>query len=269
MPSRRKPTSTRQKKADQQLRRAIKRGDVPPPELKKSTNPRRKQRIGPTGRPISGPSESAAVQSARKLQSAFVKVSSKFLEETKILASNLPLSRPIPDSKAVFQLADQSRDDLPILISPKRPKWRYDQSKLEVERNEEGVFKKWLSQTDEAIEQWQSRTLPEGSQMPHSTSHFERNLEVWRQLYVYLHLPAKQTSHFIGADGVSQKFHKSSLSYLIPVVQSCICHRHFLPILEIGKLFLSLQKLIYRGMSAYKHGSSISTNTILIHASSK
>src|SRR5258708_11452052 len=179
MPSRRKPTSTRQKKADQQLKHAIKRGDVPPPEVKKSTNTRRKQRIGPTGRPISGPSEAGAsntVQAARKLQSAFVKVSSEFLEETKTLASNLPLFRPIPDSNAVFRLPD--RDDLPTLISPKRPKWRYEQSKLEVERNEEGIFKKWLLQTDDAIEQWKARPPPEGSGMPNAISHFERNLEV-------------------------------------------------------------------------------------------
>ena len=237
MPSRRKPTSTRQKKADQQLKRAIKRGDVPPPEIKKSTNTRRKQRIGPTGRPISGPSETNTVQSARKLQSAFVKVSSDFLEETKTLASNLPLLRPIPVSKAIFQLTDQTH--LPIVISPKRPKWRYDQSKLEVERNEEGVFKKWLSQTDDAIAQWQSRALPEGSRMPHSTSHFERNLEVWRQLYVHIYPPSQYDSYCIDADGVSPKSHKSSLSYLIHVVQSCIFHHHFPPILEIGRLYLS------------------------------
>src|SRR5580765_5241224 len=112
MPSRRKPTSARQKKADQQFRRAIKRGDVPPPEVKKSANTRRKQRIGPTGRPISGPSiAGSAVQSPRNLQSAFMKVSSKFLEDTKVLASNLPLLRPIPDSRAALQLADQSQED--------------------------------------------------------------------------------------------------------------------------------------------------------------
>jgi hypothetical protein len=184
MPSRRKPTSTRQKKADQQLRRAIKRGDVPPQEVKRSISARRKQKFGPGPSPV--------VQSARILQSAFVKTSPKFLEETKTLASNLPLLRPIPDSRAVLQLADHGPDDaFPILNCPKRPKWRYDQSKLEVERNEEGIFRKWLSQTDEAIDHWQSRALPEGSRMPHSTSHFERNIEVWRQLYVCIHLLAQ------------------------------------------------------------------------------
>lgn len=183
MPSRRKPTSTRQKKADQQLRRAVKRGDVPPPEAKKSTNAHRKQRVGPTGRPIFSPSATnSTVESARKLQSAFVKVSPEFLEETKNLASTLPLFRPIPDSKAVLQYPE----DFPILICPKRPKWRYEQSKLEVERNEEGVFKKWILQTNEAIEQWQSRALTGESHIPRSTSHFERNIEVWRQLYVCL-----------------------------------------------------------------------------------
>lgn len=184
MPPRRKPTSTRQKKADQQLRRAIKRGDVPPPEVKKVTG-HRKRRIGPTGRPIAGSSDTAAVEAARRLQSSFVKVSQKFLEDTKVLASNTPLSRPVPDGQSVFHLLDRNPEDaIGTLTCPKRPKWRYDQSKLEVERNEEGVFKKWLAQTDEAIEEWQRELIPEGSPMPRSTSYFERSLEVWRQLYV-------------------------------------------------------------------------------------
>jgi len=185
MPPRRKPTSTRQKKADQQLRRAVKRGDVPPPETKKVTTHRKRRRIGPTGRPIASSSDTAAVEAARKLQSAFVIISQKFLEDTKALASNVPLSRPVPDDKSVFHLLDRNREDaLGALTSPKRPKWRYDQSKLEVERNEEGIFKKWLAQTDEAIEEWQTEHMPEDSPMPRSTSYFERSLEVWRQLYV-------------------------------------------------------------------------------------
>lgn len=265
MPSRRKPTSTRQKKADQQLRRAIKRGDVPPPDVKKSANARPKLKIGPTGRPISGPS---TVQSARKLQSTFVKLPSKFLDETKALASNLPLFRPIPDEKALLQLQiDQIPQD--HLSCPKRPKWRYDQSKLEVERNEEGVFRKWLSQTDEVIQEWQSRPPPEGSRMPHSTSHFERNLEVWRQLYVIIHLLAQEIYHLLGIDGVSQKSPKSSLSSLIPVVHSYIFHHHFPPILKTERQFLFSRKSIFQVTFAYKHGSNIFANIIPIRASCK
>ncbi|KAF9535676.1 hypothetical protein CPB83DRAFT_779796 [Crepidotus variabilis] len=184
MPPRRKPTSTRQKKADQQLKRAIKRGDVEAPDPKKPAH-NRKRRTGPTGRPIAGASDNAAViESARRLQSAFVKVSDKFLEDTKSLASNISLVRPVPDEKAVFHhFAQAGEDGLDVLTCPRRPKWRYDQTKKEVEKNEEGIFKKWLQQTDDAIEKWQDQPVPAGSSMPRSASYFERNLEVWRQLW--------------------------------------------------------------------------------------
>lgn len=199
MPPRRKPTSTRQKKADQQLRRAIKRGDAPPPEVKKSSKSRK---TGPTGRPIAGrSSDTNAVKSVKKLQSTFVNLPQNFLEESKILASNLTLLRPVPDERAVFHLFDQELEEraLEILTCPKRPKWRYDQSKLEVERNEEGLFERWLAQTDAAIERWQNSDDPKtsSSPMPRSTSYFERNLEVWRQLYVtYVLSCITQTSLF-------------------------------------------------------------------------
>lgn len=214
MPPRRKPTSTRQKKAEQQLRRAIKRGDLPPPEAQKSANPRRNPKKGPTGRLIAGrSSDTNAVDSVRKLQSTFVKLPQKFLEESKILASNLLLLRPLSDEKAVFHLFDQKGEDAPdILTCPKRPKWRYDQSKLEVECNEEGLFKKWITQTDSAIERWQNSDAPKTSPMPTSTSYFERNLEVWRQLYVNK-LSLVSFSSFLATDGALQKFLKLSSSF--------------------------------------------------------
>ena len=185
MPARRKPTSTRQKKADQQLKRAIKRGDVPPPEPKKHPH-HRKPKIGPSGN-----SDKALVESARKLQSAFIKLPPKYLEETKLLASTLPLYRPIPIEKATFKSFHIEADlQTVVLTCPKRPKWKFDMSKLEVERNEEGVFKKWLAQTDQLLEEWQNReeqnpgNITTSAQL-RSPSYFERNLEVWRQLYVW------------------------------------------------------------------------------------
>lgn len=75
-------------------------------------------------------------------------------------------------------------------------------SKKEVEMNEEGLFKKWLSQTDAALTDWCSVTGPQQdsvqnigqksevqqpsvpAEMPRAPTSFERNLEVWRQLYV-------------------------------------------------------------------------------------
>ena len=199
MPARRKPTSTRQKKADQQLKRAIKRGDVPPPEAKK--NPHRKPKIGP----MRNLDNAVLVESARKLQSAFIKLPPKYLEETKLLASTLPLYRPIPVEKATFK-PFHIEADFPtvVLTCPKRPKWKFDMSKLEVERNEEGVFKKWLAQTDQLLEEWQnlreeqnSGNITTGAAQLRSPSYFERNLEVWRQLYVWrnIHIAVFSLKH--------------------------------------------------------------------------
>ena len=63
-------------------------------------------------------------------------------------------------------------------------------SKLEVERNEEGIFKKWLAQTDQFLDDWQNREqnpddITTATAQLRSPSYFERNLEVWRQLYVW------------------------------------------------------------------------------------
>ncbi|KAG6837674.1 hypothetical protein H0H93_004950 [Arthromyces matolae] len=202
---RRKPTSTRQKKADTQLKRAIKRGDVAPPEPQKKTR-RPKVRRGPTGSIIgsaSDPTHAAAAQAARRLQSSFLKLSPKFLEETNSLASKLPLCRPIQNTKTVYSPGPMLSENK--LTCPRRPKWHFDMSKKEVEHNEEGVFKKWIDQTDGLVFDWQNEsnsqlqgpvaqndnecilsdenTEKEPDEMPRSTTYFERNLEVWRQLW--------------------------------------------------------------------------------------
>ena len=190
MPARRKPTSTRQKKADIQLKRAIKRGDVPAPSEPKR-HPKLRRR-GPTGNIIGSPVSDPAIQAARRLQSAFITLPPKFLEETKSLASSLPLPRPILPEVAVF--ADAVDLNGIALSCPRRPKWNFNMSKKEVEHNEEGVFKKWLEETDSVIQKWQNneeskasdedRSTPKPSMMPRAPTIFERNLEVWRQLYV-------------------------------------------------------------------------------------
>uniref|UniRef100_A0A8H8CQF2 Guanine nucleotide-binding protein-like 1 n=1 Tax=Psilocybe cubensis TaxID=181762 RepID=A0A8H8CQF2_PSICU len=189
MPPRRKPTSTRQKKADQQLKRAIKRGDVPQPEVKKKPLRGRKPRIGPTGERI-GSADTSVIQSARKLQSAFIKLPPNYLEQTKQLASDLVLQRPIPDENAIFHNFVHANDsEVEALSCPRRPKWRFDMTKLEVEKNEEGVFKKYIAQTDRALDQWQNKAdlatshTDSSPTMPRSPSYFERNIEVWRQLW--------------------------------------------------------------------------------------
>ncbi|KAJ7170038.1 hypothetical protein C8R46DRAFT_1349951 [Mycena filopes] len=184
MPPRRKPTSTTKKKAATKLKRAVKRGDLAPEPKKPAKTSR-------------GPPVSDAVQASRKLQSAFVTLPERFLEKTRLLASTLPLPRPLPVETRLFPTANFDVDL--TLTCPRRPKWRFDMSKLEVERNEEGVFRKWLEQTDQAVEQWQNPlktdqgdevpsdkppsadTAP--TSMPRSTTYYERNIEVWRQLW--------------------------------------------------------------------------------------
>jgi hypothetical protein len=217
--TRRKPVSAKQHKAEIQLKRAIKRGDVDP-EPKKAP-PKRKGRRGPTGRVLDTASEGpgvessreAANESARKLQSTFMRMSPEYLEQTKILAGSLLLPRPIPGGSSLFPVnlvATSSTDncsnqktisggeeDKQSLVCPKRPKWRFDQSKKEVEKNEEGMHRKWLSQTDSAVEEWRRKCdgheelespteMRDGelTTMPKSPTFFERNLEVWRQLCV-------------------------------------------------------------------------------------
>jgi len=64
-------------------------------------------------------------------------------------------------------------------------------SKVEVEKNEEGLHKKWIVQMDQIVEDWQKGQTNQDERdgikmldMPRSPTYFERNLEVWRQLYV-------------------------------------------------------------------------------------
>ncbi|TFK56636.1 P-loop containing nucleoside triphosphate hydrolase protein [Heliocybe sulcata] len=193
---RRKPNSGKHRKENLLLKRAIKRGDVPQPE----EQPKPHKRRGIAGHQANDPSQAnqKVIDSARKLQSSFIKVSPQFLAEAKELASNLSLARPIPTENALFT-ASMLTEPHELLTCPKRPKWRYDMTKKEVEKNEEGLFAKWLTQTDTVLEQWRENRETtrmqnaEGAEsanvsgqlrgMPASPTYFERNLEVWRQLW--------------------------------------------------------------------------------------
>ncbi|KAK7465407.1 hypothetical protein VKT23_005385 [Stygiomarasmius scandens] len=146
---RKKPSSTRKKKEEQQLKRAVKRGP-----------------------------SSEALQSSRRLQSSFIRPSPEYLDKTKSLASNTPLIRPIPSGTAIHP--EHVTDQEPLTCT-RRPKWRFEMTKKEVESNEAGLFRKWIKQTDELLEQWQSRSNQ--TSIPSSPTYFERNLEVWRQLW--------------------------------------------------------------------------------------
>ena len=201
--------SHKQKKEQLRRKRAIKRGELDPTPVAHSDR-RRNPRIQHSA------ADNAVAESSRKLQSAFVKLSKDFLQETRLLSATLPLQRSIPSEVAVFadaaplEAVHDGDTKSQQLTCPKRPKWRYDMSKKEVEANEEGLFKKWLAQTDAALDAWSkpapaaspaSRSPPADAReaeatsgvsgaresvdtehMPHAPTSFERNLEVWRQL---------------------------------------------------------------------------------------
>ncbi|CAL1695099.1 unnamed protein product [Somion occarium] len=189
--------SAKQKKAQLRLKRAVKRGDISPPPKQ---DRRRKTRKGPSN----SAHDVDAVESVRRLQSAFVKLPREFLERTKVLAATLPLERPISSEVALLHdpaiaaahpsIASGLEPDQ-LLTCPVRPKWRYDMTKAMVEKNEEVIFTKWLDRTDEAVNKWcnaqEDQATPSTDEqlenkqpvMPHAPTSFERNIEVWRQLW--------------------------------------------------------------------------------------
>ena len=186
----RKVAFSHRKKKEQLLRkRAIKRGDIDPSDAPTTHSDRRRR-----PRVQHSTADNAVVESARKLQSAFVKLPKEFLQQTRLLSASLPLQRPIPSQAAIWTDAVAVHDDdakSHQLTCPRRPKWRYDMSKKEVEKNEEGLFKKWIDQTDALVDAWSEPDVSSAvdspdkidvDSMPRAPTTFERNLEVWRQL---------------------------------------------------------------------------------------
>ncbi|CAE6524615.1 unnamed protein product [Rhizoctonia solani] len=183
---RRKPFSAKQRKAQLQEKRAIKRGDLPAPVADSNTK-KTKRKTGGSRRPATDSDAAlAAANRTRMLISSFIKPSPQFLEASKKAASTEILGRPILESSRILspsicEVLDQG------LTCPRRPKWRYEMTKKEVEKNEEGLFAKWVAQTDETINTWRQANLVQlqGSSetiLPAPT-YYERNVEVWRQLW--------------------------------------------------------------------------------------
>lgn len=150
-------------------------------------------------------------QKARQLQSSwkYIAVSNEYLEQCQELAWSKALPRPIPASQAAY-VSIPDREPNPTLRGraqefdsqlecPKRPKWKYGVSKKELERNEEGNFAKWLDATDnvqsdyldldqeliskEDEDDQDQPTQDEPQPLVRSPSIYERNLQVWRQLW--------------------------------------------------------------------------------------
>ncbi|KAI0045203.1 P-loop containing nucleoside triphosphate hydrolase protein [Auriscalpium vulgare] len=203
---RKKPASAKQRKAQLQIKRAVKRGDLDPEQVPASASSRRHPHSRSAAPSAEGArsSNAAAVASARRLQSAFVKLSPSLLDRSKELAANVPLPRPISPSSAIWRTesgridGEKEADMRSQMSCLRRPKWRYEMTKNEVEKNEEGVFAKWLTKMDDQVDEWvklaeeqaQARAgvdedgkPKQSTEMPMSPTIFERNLEVWRQLW--------------------------------------------------------------------------------------
>ncbi|KAL8292872.1 hypothetical protein RQP46_000566 [Phenoliferia psychrophenolica] len=113
-----------------------------------------------------------------KLESRFLRLPLELLHHHRVISATAPLTRPIPEAMGVLRVTEFQPEELEGLSCPKRPKWHYTSSKLEVERNEEGVFSQWLKSTDDLLGSFSSslRSTP-------APTFFERNLQVWRQLW--------------------------------------------------------------------------------------
>jgi hypothetical protein len=153
-----------------------------------------------------------ARQKARELQSRFkfLSVSSEYLAHTQKIAFERPLERPIPTELMLYRSAidreqtpekrERARQLDDRLNCPRRPKWKYGVTKKELEKNEEGNFAKWLQSVEDvqhdyscldeedesSADEDEPKTVLVREDAPleiRSPSVFERNLQVWRQLW--------------------------------------------------------------------------------------
>ncbi|WVQ95598.1 hypothetical protein IAU59_002695 [Kwoniella sp. CBS 9459] len=180
---RRKPASAKHKRQKLIDKRALKRGDLTAEEHAAGLHSLNKTygRVRELPSKSGGP-DLAGRSDARKLQSRFVALHPKFLDRTRDLAFSEILERPLPPSSSVFPLDILTeRDTEGELTCPQRPRFRYGQTKKEVERNEEGHFKKWLSGIEDVMQSWVDEGDEQG--VPRGPTWFETNLEVWRQLW--------------------------------------------------------------------------------------
>jgi hypothetical protein len=190
-------------------KRAVKRGELDPSDVRVPSHPTRANRpgnsIGTTTTRRADPSNPSNLI-ITKLQSKFTALTPAYLDRTRDLAHTVSLPRPLQVGNAIFPVEWMERDE-GRLTCPSRPKFRYGQTKKEVERNEEGMFARWVSGTRSFVEVWvEDRSQEEEGQIEEemadreeaeeeeegdgekawgqlrSPTWFETNLEVWRQL---------------------------------------------------------------------------------------
>ncbi|KAI9460512.1 P-loop containing nucleoside triphosphate hydrolase protein [Lactarius psammicola] len=180
---RKKPVSGKQHKAKLQAKRARKRvGSRPQNDASSSALPK---------------TRAPAISAQRRLESSFIHLPATLLDQSKSIAASVALVRPIATGASIWTLhsgripSEEEAQMRAQMTCMRRPKWRYEMSKNEVEKNEAGLFAKWLAKSDSLVEKWVSEAEKQQSSlaagmtnaMPMSPSVFERNLEVWRQLW--------------------------------------------------------------------------------------
>ncbi|ODN99483.1 GTPase [Cryptococcus wingfieldii CBS 7118] len=181
------PISNKRRKEQLLVKRALKRGDMTAEEHDQLRSQQKLKTEKKRPGQVAARSDAPVDASSRKLQSKFIALSSDYVVRTRELAYALPLERPLPASSAEFPLGVlEDRDPERRLTCPARPKFRYGQTKKEVEKNEEGVFKKWLKGVEEVVQEYvdgeeeQVETEDETFNLPRGPTWFETNLDVWR-----------------------------------------------------------------------------------------
>lgn len=149
---RRIPQSGKAKKTKLQVQRASAAAahvKTPHPEdeqahqLAQATSRQNAALLVPSGRP-SGSRTRTVEQAERhdkkevqlRLESRFLKLPLDLLNHHRLVSATQPLERPIPAQLGYCLTQDLQPAELEGLTVPKRPKWRYSQTKLEVEKNE-------------------------------------------------------------------------------------------------------------------------------------
>ncbi|GAA6058876.1 hypothetical protein JCM10212_002820 [Sporobolomyces blumeae] len=206
--ARKKPISGKARKAQLQQKRAIKQANhVPVPfpadvvEFPSGSSPASSSRVVPKVKTAPGkarhhrtPEQRArdeAHGSRMALESRFIRLPKQVQDVNRVKAATEILQRPIDEAVGVLRVEDLQPEGGGELSCPKRPKWSYNSTKTEVEKNEEGMFRKWMTTTDQALSQLSASQRDHDDEDYHdveatvnlSPTFYERNLNVWRQLW--------------------------------------------------------------------------------------
>ncbi|KAH8997370.1 P-loop containing nucleoside triphosphate hydrolase protein [Lactarius akahatsu] len=156
---RKKPVSGKQHKAQIQAKRARKRervGSEPQNDVSSSALPNTRALA-----------TSTKISAQRRLESSFVRLPATLLDQSKAVAASVALVRPITAGAPIWTPHSgriPSEDETHMraqMTCMRRPKWRYEMSKNEVEKNEAGLFAKWLAKSDSLVEEWQTSLAAE------------------------------------------------------------------------------------------------------------